>query len=208
MLRFVLVIELAQERPAQLVVVGAPVERLGGDGKPAHEDRGVGEVALQRLVHAGVLHLDHHLAAVGEHGPVYLPERCGGDGIAIEALEQRVGLAAELRLQDRNDLIEGHALRRLRQQLRHDAPRLGRERVGVHRQRLAQLERGTLQLSERAEDALGCLAQIRGALATELPPRRLGEQVSGGPGSQVRQAAQALEPPALDMVVVGHRSSP
>jgi len=208
LLRLFLVVELSQEPAAQLVVVHASVECLAGDGKAAHQNRRVGEIAFQRLVHARVLHLHDHLAAILERGCVHLAERCRGDGVAIEALEQRIGLAAQLRLHDRRHLIEAHPLRRLGKQLRHDAACLGRQRVGIHRQRLTELERGALELSERAEDALGCLAQIRGALAGQLPPRRLREEIARGPGRQVREAAQPLEPAALDMVVVCHRVVP
>ena len=90
--RFLAVVELAQERCAKLVVVRPLVERrAAGQGEAAHQHRRVGEVALQRLVHAGILHLHHHLAAVVQARGVHLPQRRGREGLLGKAGEELGG---------------------------------------------------------------------------------------------------------------------
>ena len=41
----------------------------------------VAQILLNRLLDAGVLHLDHDVLAALQHGPVHLAERGGGEGI-------------------------------------------------------------------------------------------------------------------------------
>ena len=139
---------------------------------------------------------------------MHLAQRGGGDGLAIEAGEQLVGPAAQLAAHHLDDLLELHPLRSLREQPGHDAARLGRQRVGIHRQRLPELERRTLQLAQRSQDALGRLAQIRATSSAQLAARLLREQVAGRARGQVREPAQPAQPAGLDVIVVGHASRP
>ena len=88
-----------------------------------------------------------------------------------------------------------------------DAARLRRQRVGIHRERLTELERGSFQLAERPEDPLRRLAQVGRRLSAELAAGLVREEVARGSRREVRQPAQPAEPAGLDVIVVGHPQS-
>ena len=204
--RLLYVIQLAEQRRPQLVVIDPSVQRLTGEREPAHQDRRVGEVVLQRLFDPGVLHLHHHLATVVQERPMHLPERGRGERLAVESGEQLVRRAAQLRPHHLGDLGELHPLRRLREEPRHHAPRLFRERVWVHRQGLTELERRPFQLAERGEDAFARLAQVvvPRALAGQLATRLGSEEIAGRARGEICQPAQPADPAGRDVIVVGH----
>jgi len=60
--------------------------------RPARQD---GHVRAERRAHAGVLHLDQHLPAVLQTGPVLLGDGGGGQSLFLEAREDRVDGLAE-----------------------------------------------------------------------------------------------------------------
>ena len=207
LLGFLKVVELPQQRRAQLVVVRAPVERLAGERQSADEHRRVGEVALQRPLHSGILHLDDDVPAVAQPRAVHLAQRGRRERLAIEAREEIVGRASQLRSDHFGDLLERHPLWRLCKEPGDDPARFGRQRVRVHRERLTELERRALELSQRSEDALGRLAQVGIRVASERPARLVRQEVPGRPRSEIREAAQAAEPATLHVVVFCHSTA-
>ena len=174
--------------------------------EPAHQNGGVRQIVLERLLDARVLHLHHHFAAVAQPRGVDLAERCRRHRLPLEVREQLVGMPPELRLDEVGDLRELHPLRCLRQQLCHHAPRFFRQRVRVHRERLAELERRALELAEGGEDPLPRLAKVvmGNVRARELAPCVRREEISSGPRRQVGEPAEPPQPARGYVFIVGH----
>ena len=95
------VVQLAQQRCPELFVVRTSVQGLPRQREPAHQNGGVRQIVLERLLDARVLHLHHHFAAVAQPRGVDLAERCRRHRLPLEVREQLVGMPPELRLDDR-----------------------------------------------------------------------------------------------------------
>jgi hypothetical protein len=115
-LRLALVVELGQQHAAELldpvaeaVLVVHAAEAADGAGDGAQQV----EVGDDAGADVGPLHLDRHLAAVGQDRVVHLAQRRGADRRFVELLEQLVELQAELGLDHRAHRVERHRLDRI-----------------------------------------------------------------------------------------------
>ena len=150
----------------------AEVELLGDRvGEHLDERRGVGqrrdrdtadqerrqpghdlEVLVDGGSDPGALHLDDHLGAVEQGGPVDLSDGCGGERHRVDRREDRVEPAAEVVLDDR-----AHGVERLGGYLVSALDELGDQLVGEHpptrRDDLAELDVGRSQPLGRDAEA-------------------------------------------------------
>ena len=113
----------------------------------------VDEVGLDDPVYPRVLDLHRDAPPVAEDAPVHLPDRGGGDGRRLEALD-RLAPAGELRVELALHGVERDR-RRLLLQRAQDAGHLGREQRVLKVQHLADLHRRALQFAEVVNNALG-----------------------------------------------------
>ena len=106
-----LVVELLLHPRADLLGHRLHVE-LGGD--PPHQPQDHAEVlhvGAHRGVHARVLHLHRHVAAVVQLRAVDLPDRGGGDRLLVELREGLLQRLAHLLLDHLAHVLEGHLRR-------------------------------------------------------------------------------------------------
>ena len=167
------------------------------------EQVGVGEVGLDRLADARVLHLDGDgpLDAgrrVDDDGAVDLADRRRGDRLGIPLDEQLAGGAPELALDDLGGELRRHRRRRRLQLRRAPAHRLGQALVEVARH-LAELHQRALHVARAARRLLGG-AQLappgrarRGARRRRTPCGRSSTRTSCRPRTP-RRARSRLRP--------------
>src|SRR5438045_267113 len=137
---------------------------------------------------------------------VDLAERCRGERLALEVREQLVGVAPELGPHHLGDLRELHPLRRLGEQPRDHAARFLGQRVGIHRERLPELERRALELPEGGEGSavLAYCALLVGMLAIGAPAQQHGLVE----GLWITEALAIALPAAFVLGVAGIRFAP
>ncbi len=152
------------------------------------------QIGTQRLVGAGVLDLDRHVAAVVPHRPVHLPDAGRGHRCVVKRIEPGAPLGAQLPVE--------HAVHLRRRQRRGVLLQLGqRLAVGLaellghrglhHRQCLADLHRAALELAEDGEQLIGGLLHQLGVdLVARLPGQSLSEAQRGPARKADRNAGQ------------------
>ena len=126
------------QRPHHLDRPQPPPRRLQTLDQPGQPVEEV-EVAGEGLRDARAQHLDRHLAALAGGGKVDLGDRGGGDGLVVEAAEQRIDRRAELVLDGGAGLRRGkrrQPVLEVREVARHGLA----DQVGAGRQRLAEFD--------------------------------------------------------------------
>ena len=180
--------------------VGAGGELLDHADHPLH---GL-QVGAQRLVGAGVLDLHRDLAPVGPHRLVHLADAGRRDRRVVERGEPLAPLGAQLCVEHAVHLGRGQRRRiplQLGQRLAVRLAVLLGDRGLHHRQRLADLHRAALELTEHGEQLLGGLVHQFGVdLVLRLAGQPFAEAQRGSAGHADRQARQlrvARGPPRL-----------
>jgi hypothetical protein len=187
-------VDLAREARAQLLhdLGGAvALERRGEGGEHAHHQRQHAHVALHLELHPGPQDLHHHLAAVEGARRVHLGHARRGQGLGVEAREERRGGLPEGRLDLRHRRLHGEGPHRVLQ-AREGLEVVGREEVGAQRQVLPGLHEGRAQLLQQLGEA-----QRRRAAAHE--PQAPAHQ----PAQAAGQAEEDLEGAAEGAAVTG-----
>ena len=152
-------------------------------------------------VHARVLHLHRHLAAVVQLRAVDLADRGGGDRLLVELGERLLQRLAHLLLDHLAHVLEGHLRRGVAQLgellLELLAVVLGHQADVEEREHLAELHRGALHRAEHLHDLLGgldvALLERRGATPPRSAPR---SPSSSRPASRRRRRRRGRPSPA------------
>ena len=156
-LRFLPVVELAEDRLAELVHHLLELVQLPRVGMPVEHDGDLGErfeVFDDLLADAGPLHLDGHGAAVPERGAMDLSERRGRERRGFEVGERLGDANAELLTDDPFDLGEGEGL---------DVVLKPREGFQVGNRKEVRAGRKELpELDERRTEPFEVLRQLQG----------------------------------------------
>ena len=154
---------LAEARPQRRELTLRVEATRAEDGTHAFEDPGVREIAVDRLLDAGVLHLHRDLDAahhaLGEPRAMDLADRGAGDRDVVERVEEPIDGRAELVLDDSADLrsagARGLGAQDLQRRLERIALRLGHEPVDVARH-LPDLRSEATHGAEHIGGAIGC----------------------------------------------------
>ena len=135
------------------------------------------QIQLNLAGDAGLLDLDHHLAAIAQRGGVDLADRGAGQRRMVEAGEDALGRRAQLGLQQRRDL----GVRHRRQAVLQRRERLDvgvRQDIGAGAEDLAQLDEGGAKLLQRQAQRLRAAARV--------------ERLGHGHGAAPHQQAEAV----------------
>ena len=177
----------------------------------AVEQLGVVEVALDRLVDARVLHLHRDDPAVGQDGPVHLPDRRRGDRDRVPVEEQPLGLVARARSRTTCSARLGAIGGTSAWSVASAACASGGRPSAMKREHLARLHDGALHVAELACHVLGradreLLLERGPRLGVARGPRDLHHrEVRAAPGGQPPDPSRALE--AVAAVSVGEREA-
>jgi len=151
---------------AQLLA-GRPVT-LDAAGHGVHQ----ADVAADHRQDAGAQNLDHHLASVLEHGPVYLGDGGRGERRGLETVEQFTDRLAEAGLDDPSGLLV--------REWRHAVLQFGKLLGDVVRQQIPAGGEDLAELDEDGAQFLQCQANACAAGHTARHP---------GPGHEQAQEA-------------------
>ena len=215
-LRLELVVELLGDPLAQLGVHGLDVE-AGRQPLDQREQQGqVAQVGVDRLGHAGVLHLDRHRLPVARHGAMDLADRGRSERLLLERGEDRGRLLPQLGAQQLLDLLVGQrrdvVAQRRQRLLEALALVLGQRGEVDGREHLPDLHRGAAHLAELLDElarerrralagrlvrALGRADDVRGARPD--PAGRL-------PGDEPAETGGAGDPGRGWLARLWHRS--
>ena len=122
------VVELAEDALLEVAHDGAGLQPPRDHAAEADHEPDVRQVVLDRVAHAGVLHLHGDRRAIGELRAMHLPNGCGGERLALKVakdvgrlravctlenvLDQRVSHGRRIRLERcelRRHLVRQHA---------------------------------------------------------------------------------------------------
>ena len=216
-LRLELVVELLGDPLAQLRVHRLDVQ-AGREPLDERQQQGeVAQVGVDRLGHAGVLHLDRHVVPFASDRTVHLADRRGGERLLVELREDDRGLVAQLLAQQLRHLLERQrrdVVAQLRERLLEAlALVLGQRGEVDRREHLPDLHRRPAHLAELLDElarerggalagggvgALGRAHDVRGARA---------DPARGLPGDQAAEACRAREARRRRLAwVVRHRT--
>ncbi len=185
-----------------------PSTSAPGDELLEHADHSLHrlQVGAQGLVGPGVLDLDGDLATVVPDRLVHLADAGRRDRGVVERAEPLAPLGAELLVEYPVDLRRGQRRRiflQLRQRFAVGLAVLLGNRGFHHRQRLADLHRAALELTENGEQLLGGLVHQLGVdLVFRLPGQPLAQaqrRPAGHAHWQARELRIAGDTPAFDV---------
>ena len=164
------------------------------------------QVGAQCLIGAGVLDLDGDHTAVRPHRLVHLPDAGRGHRLVVERHEPITPLGAQLRVQNPVHLLRGQrrgVLLQLGQCLAVGLAELLGDGGFHHRERLAELHRAALELTEHGEQLVGRLLHQFGAdLVFRRTRQSLAEPqcgAAGHPDGKARELRIARHTAALDL---------
>ncbi len=197
--RFDAVVELAPDRPRELIDQGDQVdERQAVDAvlEQAGELVQQLDVGVDLALGVGALHLDDHLVPAGQPCPMDLADRGRGDGLLVELGEDLFDAQPELGLDDPPDIGErlgpGTVL-----QLAQFLNDVGRNDVRPRRHQLPELDEGGPQLVEHVPEPSaprpGNLRGVGGRLGGR-PAEQLPEAVARGDLGNLTDAREVLAP--------------
>jgi hypothetical protein len=105
------------------------------------------------ILNSRPLHLDHHLGAAVETGPVHLTDGRGRQGLGVEIMEDFLGITSQFFLEDGTNLLQGKR-RNIVLQLGQFIEEIGGNQVGPGGKQLPQLNERRPQFLEHQPQPL------------------------------------------------------
>ena len=167
------VIQLAEQPLLQIADDRPWLDTRRHRANERHHQLDVREIVLDRLPHAGVLHLHGHVLAVQQRRAVHLPDGGCGERHALERPEDLLRRPPEVALEHVLDQVVRHR-RRVSLQRCQLGSHVFRQHAAHKRQDLPELHDRALHVAHRLGDIAGRLHhELAALLRARLAPREL-----------------------------------